>query len=56
MHGKNIAHGSGPDMVKINNIIVQYTYVFRSLTLLNSSCNSSNKHGNGKADEIFTEI
>ena len=59
-HGKNIAHCSGPDMVK--STVVQY--VFRTLTLWNSlSCyfhewlrpdlkirfsNSSNKHWTGK--------
>ena len=69
-HGKNIAHCSGPDMVK--STIVQC--VFRTLTLWNSlsrychesQClrpnlkirfrNSHNKHGTGEADEIFTEI
>ena len=65
-HGKNIAHSSGPDMVK--STIVQN--VFRTLTLWNSLSrychkwpdlkirfsNSSYKHGTGKADEIFTEI
>ena len=64
-HGKNIAHCSGPDMVK--STIVQY--VFRTLTLWNSlfcychewlrpdlKIRSNNKHGTGKADKIFTEI
>ena len=68
-HCKNIAHCSGPNMVK--STIVHY--VFRTLTLWNSlfryNChewlrpdleipfsNSSNKHGTGKADEIFTEV
>ena len=67
-HGKNIAHCSGPDLVK--SAIVQY--VFRTLTLWNSLSrychdwlrpalkigfsNSSNKHGTGEADLIFTEI
>ena len=32
MHGKNIAHGSEPDMVKISQ------YVFCTLTQLNSLC------------------
>ena len=66
-HDKNIAHGSGPDMVK--STIVQY--VFRTLTLWNSLfrychewlrpdlkirfSNSSNKDGTEKSDEIFTK-
>ena len=67
-HRKNIAHRSGPNMVKSTTV----QYVFQTLALWNSLfcyCHkwlgpdlkirfsvSSNKHGTGKADEIFTEI
>ena len=67
-HGKNTAYCGDPDIVK--STLVQN--VFRTLTLWNSLfrychewlrpdlkirfSNSSNKHGNEKADEIFTEI
>ena len=67
-HDENFAHCSVPDLVK--STIVQY--VFCTLTLWNSLSRnrhewlrpdlkirfskSSNKHGTGKADDIFTEI
>ena len=66
---RNIAHCSGPNMVK--STIVHYVFRTLTLwnSLFRYNChewlrpdleipfsNSSNKHGTGKADEIFTEV